>query len=200
MLGTVEPLPGARVGEPEVRAAVDDDDIRAELFGQGGRMPVRQTEEHHVMAGQRVQFGRLQDAVGQRQQMRMVFGQRGPGAGRSGECPDGQPAVREGGVPEKQTKHLPSGITAGPGHCDGCHTGDDAWLCTRMQINFNRPGPVAVACCAQRRCTAPTRSAAARTAASRAALASSSVNVRSAARNRSASASDLRPSPIWGPV
>ena len=38
------------------------------------------------------------------------------------------------------------------------------------------------------------------TAASRAALASSSVSVRSAARNRSASVSDLRPSPICGPV
>ena len=50
------------------------------------------------------------------------------------------------------------------------------------------------------RCSAPTRSAAAATAASRAALASSSVSVRSAARNRSASVSDLRPSPICGPV
>ena len=52
----------------------------------------------------------------------------------------------------------------------------------------------------QARCSAPTRSAAALTAASRAALASSSVRVRSVARNRSASASDLRPSPICGPV
>src|SRR5690606_18744651 len=48
--------------------------------------------------------------------------------------------------------------------------------------------------------TAPVRSAAAATAASRAADASSAVNVRSGARNRSAYASDRRPSPIWAPV
>ena len=48
----VELLPRGRVGEPEVRAAVDDQGVGAELFGQRGRMAVRQAQEHHVMAGQ----------------------------------------------------------------------------------------------------------------------------------------------------
>ncbi len=52
----------------------------------------------------------------------------------------------------------------------------------------------------QPRSTAPTRSAAHPTAASRAALASSSVSVRSDARKRSANVSDLRFSPTCGPV
>ena len=52
----------------------------------------------------------------------------------------------------------------------------------------------------QPRKVAPTRSAATANAASRAALASSSVSVRSSARNRRARVSDFRPAPICGPV
>ena len=82
-------------------------------------MPVRQAEEHHVVTGERVGVGGLQHAVCQRQQMRMMLGQRRAGAGGGGQRADRQPAVGICGMSEQQPQDLSAGITAGTGHRDG---------------------------------------------------------------------------------
>ena len=103
MFGAVEPLPGAGVGEPEVGAAVDDQDIGTQLLGQRGGVTVRQAQEDDVVTGQHLGFGRFQHAVGERQQMRVVFGQRRSCTGRGGQRADRQPAVGKRGMTEEQT-------------------------------------------------------------------------------------------------
>jgi hypothetical protein len=65
-------------------------------------MTMRQGEEHHVVAREQVGIGRLEDPVGQRQEVRVVFRQPGARAGRRGQGPDGQPAVGAGGVAEQE--------------------------------------------------------------------------------------------------
>lgn len=73
MLAAVEPLPVGGVLEPEVGAGVDDQDVVAELFGDGCGRPVRQGEEDDVMTGQ-VGGGRVEHlGVRQRNQVRMML-------------------------------------------------------------------------------------------------------------------------------
>ena len=69
VLGPVEPHPGLGVGQPEVRAAVDDEHVVPERLGDGGRGAVRQGQEDDVVTGQHVGGGRLQDPLGQRGQV-----------------------------------------------------------------------------------------------------------------------------------
>ena len=97
----VEPVPGTGIGEPEVGAAVDDDGVRAELFSKSGRVAVRQGQEHHVVAGQYVDLGGLQDTGGQRQEMRMMLGQGRPRTRGGAQRTDAQPAVGISGVAEQ---------------------------------------------------------------------------------------------------
>ena len=87
------------------------------------------------MAGQHVDVGGFQHPAGQRQQVRMVFGERGARAGRGGQRADGQPTVGVGGMPEQQPQDLSTRITAGTGHRHRSHAGDSAWLCILLQIN-----------------------------------------------------------------
>lgn len=63
-------LPVRSVGRPEVGSTVDDDDVGPELFGDGGGVAVRQGQEHHVVTGEHVDLGGLDDAICQRQQCR----------------------------------------------------------------------------------------------------------------------------------
>jgi hypothetical protein len=67
------------------------------------------------MAGQQFGIGRLQHAIGQRQQVRMMFGERAAGTGRGGERTDGQPPVRIRGVPEQQAQDLAARVSTGTG-------------------------------------------------------------------------------------
>ena len=71
MAAAVELLPGGRVGEPEVGAAVDDHHLVAELGRDRAGLAVRQREEDHVVAGERLGGGLLEDPVGQRDQVRL---------------------------------------------------------------------------------------------------------------------------------
>ena len=57
MGAAVEPLPLGRVAEPEVGAAVDHERVVAEPGGEGTGLAVRQREEHHVVAGERLDGG-----------------------------------------------------------------------------------------------------------------------------------------------
>jgi hypothetical protein len=99
---SVEPLPRVGVGEAEVGAAVDDQRVGAELFGQRGRMTMRQRQEHHVVAGEHVELGRLDHALGQRRQVRVVLTEGAAGAGGRGHRADREAPVRVGRVPEQQ--------------------------------------------------------------------------------------------------
>jgi hypothetical protein len=84
-------------------------------------MPVRQREEHHVVAGQHRDVGRVEHPARQRQQVGMVLGHGRAGAGRGGERADGQAAVRIRWVAEQQPEDLPAGISAGTGDRDRRH-------------------------------------------------------------------------------
>ena len=62
----VEPIPIAGIGEPEIGTAVDDDGVGAELLSKSGRMTVRQGQEHHIVSGQHLDLGGLEDPLRQR--------------------------------------------------------------------------------------------------------------------------------------
>lgn len=72
--GAVVRLPVGGLLEPEVGAHVDDEDVRAELLGDGGGLAVRQGEEDDIVPGELVGGGGHEDAVGERQQV----GLKGP--------------------------------------------------------------------------------------------------------------------------
>ena len=76
MGAAVELLPGGRVGEPEVGAAVDDHDVVAELGGELAGLAVRQAEEDDVVAGEGLERGRLEHPVGERDQVRLQGAER----------------------------------------------------------------------------------------------------------------------------
>ena len=91
------------------------------LVGQRRGMAVRKRQEHDVVAGQHVGIGGFQHPAGQRQQMRVVFGERRARAGGRGERADGQPSVGVGGVAEQQPQDLSTRISAGTGHGHRSH-------------------------------------------------------------------------------
>ena len=82
---------------------------------------MRQGEEHHVVARQDVDVGGVEHPVGQRQQMRVVLGERGARAGGGGQCADGQPSVGVRRVAKQQPQDLSAGVAAGTGHRDRSH-------------------------------------------------------------------------------
>ena len=71
MRAAVEPLPGRRVGEPVVGAAVDHHDALAQLGRDRAGLAVRQRQEDDVVVGEGLGAGLLEDPVGQRDQVRL---------------------------------------------------------------------------------------------------------------------------------
>ena len=71
-------------------------------------LPVRQREHDHVVPGEHVDGGRLEHAVRQRPQVRVVLAQR-----RAGTGPRGQRADRQLRVAQGQPQHLTPGVPAG---------------------------------------------------------------------------------------
>jgi hypothetical protein len=95
-------------------------------------MAVREGEEDDVMAGQRVGVGGLQGALGDRQQVWVVFADRAAGVTGRGQRTQGQPAVGISGVPEQQPQNLTAGVSAGTGDSYRSHRSivhDYAWCC-----------------------------------------------------------------------
>ena len=88
MLTTVELPPGHRIGQPMVSSTVDDHDVGTQFGGNLMRVTVREGEEHHVVAAQRLGGRRLQEAIGQRPQVRLVHTEPVAGAGIGGQRAD----------------------------------------------------------------------------------------------------------------
>ncbi|CAK7282294.1 hypothetical protein SGPA1_20260 [Streptomyces misionensis JCM 4497] len=109
--GAVELLPVGRVPEPEVGAHVDHEHVRAELFGDGGGLPVRQREEHHVVPGERLGRGLLEHPVRQGPQVRLESAEPLPRVGVPGQRPD-----LDLGVREQQPQNLATRVPARPGN------------------------------------------------------------------------------------
>lgn len=121
--GTVEPLPVGRVLQPEVGAHVDDEDLRAELFGDGGGLTVRQGEEDDVVSGEDLDGGLLEDPVGQRQQVGLERAQLLAGVGIAGQGADLDPGVRE-----EQAQQLSARVPARSGHRRTYHHDSSSWM------------------------------------------------------------------------
>ena len=116
MRGSVEPLPRVGVGEPKISAAVDDQGLRGELFGQRGGMPVRQGEENHVMAVEHRKLGRLNHSLSQRNQVRVVLAKHAAGASCGSHRTDREPAVGVSGMAEQQPQNLTACVAARTGN------------------------------------------------------------------------------------
>ena len=97
--------------EPEVRAAVDDEHVVAERLGDRGRRAVRQGQEHHVVTGERLGVGGLEDPLGQRREVRLEGAERLPRVAGAGERAD-----LDARVPEQQAQQLAAGVPARSGH------------------------------------------------------------------------------------
>ena len=110
MLAAVERLPGGRVGEPEVGAAVDDDGVVGQRLGDRGGLAVRQAEEDHVVAGEHLDGGLLEHPVGQRHEVRLERAERLPRVGAGGDRADLD--VRVG---QQQPQDLAAGVPARSG-------------------------------------------------------------------------------------
>ena len=75
---------------------------------------MRQREEHHVRALQRVGVGRHEGAVGERDEVRVQVGH-----GAAGAASRGQRSYPQVGVPEQQAYDLAAGV---PGRADDSNT------------------------------------------------------------------------------
>jgi hypothetical protein len=82
---------------------------------------VRQSKEHHVVAGQHIDVGGVERPACQRKQVWMVLGKGRACAGRCGQRADGQPPVGVGRMAEEQPEDLSTGISAGTGDRDRRH-------------------------------------------------------------------------------
>ena len=78
-----------------------------------GGLAVRQAEEDHVVAGEDLDGGVVEDPVGERQQVRLERAEALAGVG-----PGGERADLDLGVPEQQAQHLAPGVPAGSGDGD----------------------------------------------------------------------------------
>ena len=113
MLGAVEALPRGRVGQPEVGAAVDDDDLLAQGLGDRTGLAVRQGQEDDVVATEDLGGGRLQDPVGQRHEVGLQHPEALPRVGATGERAD-----LDVGVGQQETEDLTPGVPTGSGDGD----------------------------------------------------------------------------------
>ncbi len=113
VLAVVELLPGARVGEAEVRAAVDHHDVLAEGACDLRGLAVRQAEEDDVVAGEHVGGRRLQDPVGERHQVWLQRTEPLPRVGARGQGAD-----LDLRVAQEQAEHLAPGVPTGSGDGD----------------------------------------------------------------------------------
>ena len=109
----VEPGPRGGVGEPEVRAQVNDLHRAGQLRGQRRGLPGGQGKEDQVGGRQRRGGGRHENAARQPGEMGVHVGHR-PARARPGR--DG--ADLDVGVRGQQTQQLPACVAAGPGHRD----------------------------------------------------------------------------------
>ena len=73
------------------------------------------------MAGQHLGIGGLQHAIGQREQMGVVFGELRAGAGGGGQRADTQAPVGVGRMAQQQSQDLSARITAGARDRYRCH-------------------------------------------------------------------------------
>ncbi|GAA3110921.1 hypothetical protein GCM10020254_66290 [Streptomyces goshikiensis] len=100
-----------------VGAHVDDEDLVAELGGDGGGLTVRQGEEHDIMSREHLGGGRLQGAAGERDEVRLERTEGLPGVGVRGQRADLHLGVRE-----QQAQYLTARVPARPGHrCTNHH-------------------------------------------------------------------------------
>ena len=107
----VEALPVGGVDQPMVGAAVEDDDVFAELGGQRGRVTVRQREEDDVVPRE-VRRRRLQQhSVGERHQLGLHGAQRRTGTAACCQRPDLDLRVRA-----EQSEQLTSDVPTGTGN------------------------------------------------------------------------------------
>ena len=109
----VEPLPGRRVGEPVVGAAVDHHDLLPQLGRDRAGLAVRERQEDDVVPGQGLGVGLLEHPVGERDQVRLEAPSGSPAL-----LPAGQRADLDLGVREQQAQQLTTGVPAGSGDGD----------------------------------------------------------------------------------
>lgn len=109
--GAVERLPVGGVPQPEVRAHVHDEHIVTEPLGDGGGLSVGQGEKDHVVPGEHIGGGRLQNTVGQRPEVRLKGAEALAGVGVPGEGAD-----LDAGVPQEQPEQFPTGVSTGSRH------------------------------------------------------------------------------------
>jgi hypothetical protein len=109
----VEALPVGGFGEPEVGSAVDHEDVVAEVLGDGGRLPMRQRKDHHVVTGERLHRGGGDSPIVQRHEVSVVLAERAACAGASGQGADLHLRVAH-----QQAQQLTPGISAGAGNGD----------------------------------------------------------------------------------
>ena len=133
----VEPLPGHRVGEPEVGTAVDDHDLLSQLRGDRAGLAVRQGQEDHVVAGQGLDGGLLEDPLGQRHEVRLEAAERLRRVGGTGQRAD-----LDLGVGQQQPQQLTAGVPAGSGDRDPGpgHVHDYTYVCMCMQTRVASVG------------------------------------------------------------
>lgn len=115
MRGSVERVPVGGVLESVVGAHVDDEDVLAELGGDGGGLPVGQRQEDDVvptaLACEDLGRGRLQGPAGERHQVRLEGAEELSGVGVAGQRAD-----LHLGVGEQQTQDLSARVPARSGH------------------------------------------------------------------------------------
>ena len=70
-----------------------------------------QAKEYNVVTAKGFIVGRLEDSVGKRNEVGMVFSKQGARIARGGQCPDLNP-----GMCEQQAENLAAYIPAGAGH------------------------------------------------------------------------------------
>ena len=118
VVAAVERRPVVGPLEPVVGAAVDDEGLGRELGGDGSGCPVRQCEEHDVVAGERLGRGLLQREVRVGAQVRLHRDERlaGVRVRRDG-------AHLEVGMVGEEAQDLPSGIAGRAGNGDGVRHG-----------------------------------------------------------------------------
>lgn len=94
-----------------VGAHVDDEDVLAELGGDGGGLAVREGEEDDVVAREDLGGGRLQGASRERHEVRLQGAEELSGVGVAGEGADLHLGVRQ-----QEAQDFPARVPARSGH------------------------------------------------------------------------------------
>lgn len=94
-----------------VGAHVDDEDVLAELGGDGGGLAVREREEHDVVAREDLGVGRLQGPPRERHEVRLQGAEELSGVGVAGQRADLHLGVRE-----EQAQEFTARVSTRSGH------------------------------------------------------------------------------------